>query len=146
MPKKAQLLDQFNLLTAESKTRVLTAEEAHQLELLRDVLVELEALPSPKAVLVSLSNEADQAALVALLRQAGIQVQTPPAQATPTMAVVDTSTALAFAGAPLVLLNASGPDALMGPLSRLQPAAFIKRRAPVAEVLDAVKTLLAATR
>lgn len=145
MPKKPQLLEQFNLLTAESKTRVLTAEEARQLELLRDVLVELDALPSPKVVLVSLSAEADQVAVVDLLRQAGIRVETPPARATPTIAVVDTGTALAFAGAPLVLLNASGPDALMGALSRLQPAAFIKRRAPVAEVLDAVKTLLAAT-
>jgi hypothetical protein len=146
--KTSQLIDEFNGLTTASKSRALTAPEAQRLELVHDVLVELEALPSPparKVVLVSLLDQAEQVAVVELLRQAGIRVETPPASARPAIAVVDTSTALAFAGAPLVLMNVSGPDALMGQLARLEPAAFVKRRAPIAEVLDAVKGLLAAT-
>ena len=141
----SHLLEQFNALTAQRRTRVLDAAEARQLELLRDVLVELEALPSQHVVLVSLANHDDQTAVVELLRAAGIRVELPPATAIPSIAVVDSSTALAFAGAPLVLMNASGPDALMGQLARLEPAAFIKRRAPLAEVLEAVKGLLAIT-
>ena len=145
MTKTPQLLEQFKALTAQSKTRVLDADEARQLELLGDVLVELDALPSQRVVLVSLANRDEQTAVVELLRAAGVRVETPPATATPSIAVVDSSTALAFAGAPLVLMNASGPDALMGQLARLQPAAFIKRRAPIAEVLETVKGLLAVT-
>lgn len=142
------LLEEFKVLAATAKQRPLDALEARHLELLRDVLVDYEALPSAAQpapmVIVQLSDAAEQAAVSEALRQAGVQLTTDTRPTRTTIVVVDTGTALAFAGAQLVLLNVSSPDALVGKLASLQPAAFIKRRAPVVEVVEAVSRLIKA--
>lgn len=147
--KTSALLDEFKTLTATAKQRPLGADEARHLELLRDVLVELEALPplpEPAApvVIVQLTDAGEQAAVSEALRQAGVQLTTDSRPTRTTIVVVDTGTALGFAGAQLVLLNVSSPDALVGKLASLAPAAFIKRRAPLGEVVEAVSTLIKA--
>lgn len=142
------LLEEFKVLAAAAKQRPLDALEAKHLELLRDVLMDYEALPRvaqpAPMVIVQLSDAAEQAAVSEALRLAGVQLTTDTRPTRTTIVVVDTSTALGFAGAQLVLLNVSSPDALVGKLASLQPAAFIKRRAPLGEVVEAVSTLIKA--
>ncbi|MDP1822832.1 MAG: hypothetical protein Q8L48_06310 [Archangium sp.] len=136
------------MLAATAKQRALNTDERHHLELLRDVLVELEALPPPvpepaaAVVIVQLTDVGEQAAVSEALRQAGVPLAAEARATRAAIVVVDTGTALGFAGAQLVLMNVSGPDALTGKLATLQPAAYVKRRAPVLEVVEAVATLI----
>jgi uncharacterized protein (TIGR02266 family) len=66
----------------------------------------------------------------------------------PSIVVVDTGTALAAAnlGAMMVLVNVSGPDALVGKLVHQSFAAYVKRPATAATIFEAVAQLLGIPR
>lgn len=99
-------------------------------------------------VLVRLSDEKLMALVAELFTQSGLRMVTESDKAAPVV-VVDTGTALEVVGAAarlgtrIVMVNVSGPDSLLGKLSQLRPAAFVKRPASAAAVLQAVKQLMA---
>ena len=70
----------------------------------------------------------------------------PPERGPPDVAVADAHTLGALVAAcpdvPLVVVNASGPEALVGKLAALRPRAWVKRPASAASVLDAVRRSL----
>lgn len=98
-------------------------------------------------VLVRLSDEKLLALVTELFTQSGLRVVTEADKAA-SVIVVDTGTALDVVGAAarlgtrIVMVNVSGPDSLLGKLAQLRPAAFVKRPASAAAVLQAVTPLL----
>lgn len=96
-------------------------------------------------VLVQLSDAREQKVVTEVLRQAGLRVLAAGSGVRPAVVVAEPATAaevVAAARTPLILMNASGPDALAGRSAQLNPDAYIRRRAPVVEVLEAVKRLM----
>ncbi len=163
-PSKTLLKDYVGL-RERNEAGELSPEELQRLEMLRDVLVELGALSrrdvaAPASthaeadrvpaeigtrplVLVKLSDAGQQGLVLDALLSAGVKAEpSSAAWRTAALVIVDPGTAPEFASAQLVMMNASGPDALVGKLAQLQPGAFIKRRAPLAELLEAVSLLL----
>jgi uncharacterized protein (TIGR02266 family) len=108
--------------------------------------VEVDQRPS---VLVRLSDAGLTALVTELFAQSNVRVATENDK-NPAIVVADVGTALeavgssARLGTRIVMVNVSGPDSLMGKLAQLRPAAFVKRPASAAGVLQAVTQLLAA--
>ncbi|AGC43927.1 cyclic nucleotide-binding protein [Myxococcus stipitatus DSM 14675] len=102
-------------------------------------------------VLVSLTDTRLLALVSELFEQKGLRIATDTTRPAPII-VVDTGTALdvlstaARPGTRVILVNVSGPDSLMGRLTNLNPAAFVKHPASAASVLLAVERLLAVTK
>ncbi len=82
------------------------------------------------------------------VKAAGFAVLLPTADAKPVAIVGNSSSALEmtekFPGVPLVLVHVSGPESLVGRLSRLVPAAFIPRPATEALILEALGRVVVA--
>lgn len=107
--------------------------------------VEAAEVDTRPLVLVRLSDLHAQEVVLELLRQAGVRAAAAANELRPAVIVADGDSAVAAApglGTKLVLVNVSGPDSLVGSLARLRPAAYIRRRAPATEILQAVTTLL----
>ncbi|WP_163871078.1 PilZ domain-containing protein [Myxococcus eversor] len=102
-------------------------------------------------VLVRLSDARLMTLITELFHQKGLRVVTDSDKPAPII-VVDTGSALDVlstagrAGSRTIMVNVSGPDSLMGRLSNLNPAAFVKNPASAASVLLAVERLLSAPR
>ena len=102
-------------------------------------------------VLVRLSDTRLMALVAELFTQKGIRVVTESDKPVP-LVVVDASSALdvltsaARLGTRTVMVNVSGPDSLMGRLSNLNPAAYVRHPANAAAVCHAVERLLSASR
>lgn len=97
-------------------------------------------------VLVRLSDEKLMALVAELFAQSSLRVVTEGDKGA-SVFVVDTGTALDVApaarlGTRIVMVNVSGPDSLVGKLSQLRPAVFVKRPASAAAVLQAVTQLM----
>jgi uncharacterized protein (TIGR02266 family) len=106
--------------------------------------MEVDTRPS---VLVRLSDSRLVTLVVELFTQKGLRVLTESDRPVP-IVVVDSGTALdvlksaARLGTRIVMVNASGPDSMMGRLSQLSPAAYVRHPASAAAVLQAVAGLL----
>ncbi|ATB49607.1 PilZ domain-containing protein [Corallococcus macrosporus] len=100
-------------------------------------------------VLVRLSDARLMALVTELFTQKGIHVVTKSDTPVP-LIVVDASSALdvltsaARIGTRTVMVNVSGPDSLVGRLSHLNPAAYVRHPANAAAVFHAVERLLLA--
>ncbi|MCK8501010.1 MULTISPECIES: PilZ domain-containing protein [Myxococcus] len=161
-PDGEQRLKAFVAQDASLLQRVRGVLKTDVMELLKKDVRELGKGPAPQAanaveldtrepVLVRLSDARLMALLTELFEQKGLRVVTDsdkPAR----IIIVDTGSALdvlstaARPGSRIVMVNVSGPDSLMGRLSNLNPAAFVKHPASAAAVLVAVERLLAATK
>lgn len=100
-------------------------------------------------VVVALSDPHEQGVVTEVLQQGGVRVAPVSSGMRPAVIVADTGTVLTITiavGVRLVMMNVSGPDALTGKHAQLRPAAFIRRRAPVLEVLQAVTRLMTELR
>ncbi|WP_426732227.1 PilZ domain-containing protein [Myxococcus faecalis] len=161
-PDGEQRLKAFVAQDASLLQRVRGVLKTDVMELLKKDVRELGKGPAPQAanaveldtrepVLVRLSDARLMALITELFEQKGLRVVTDsdkPAR----IIIVDTGSALdvlstaARPGSRIVMVNVSGPDSLMGRLSNLNPAAFVKHPASAAAVLVAVERLLAATK
>lgn len=99
------------------------------------------------AICVALSDEVLADVVSELLGLHGFIVYDgPPEGRSLEVAVVDAKTLGSLVAAcpevPLVVVNASGPEMLVGKLSALRPRAWVKRPASAASVLDAVRRAL----
>jgi len=109
--------------------------------------VEVETRP---LVLVRLSDARLMTLVSELFTQKGIRVVTESDTPVP-LVVVDASSALdvltsaARIGTRIVMVNVSGPDSLVGRLSHLNPAAYVRHPASAAAVFHAVDRLLTAS-
>ncbi|MCP3097417.1 PilZ domain-containing protein [Myxococcus sp. K15C18031901] len=161
----------FTQLASEAERRLKSflADDASLLKRVRSVLRtdvrellttdvrELGKGPAPQAatavevdtrapVLVRLTEPRLMTLVTELFLQKGVRLATDGDK--PTLLVVDTGSALdvlsAFGrpGTRTIMVNVSGPDSLMGRLSNLTPAAFVKHPATAAAVLHAVEKLL----
>ncbi|WP_342380591.1 PilZ domain-containing protein [Myxococcus stipitatus] len=159
---------------AERRLKLFLTQDASLLQRVRGVLKadvmqwltkdvrELGKGPSPQAapaveldtrvpVLVSLTDTRLLALVSELFEQKGLRIATDTTRPAPII-VVDTGTALdvlstaARPGTRVIMVNVSGPDSLMGRLTNLNPAAFVKHPASAASVLLAVEKLLAVTK
>lgn len=101
-----------------------------------------------KVVLVRLRETTLAENTTQAVKAAGFAVLLPTADAKPVAIVGDSSSALEmtekFPGVPLVLVHVSGPESLVGRLSRLVPAAFIPRPATEALILEALGRVVVA--
>ena len=95
-------------------------------------------------VLVRLADPRLADLVAGVLQQTIARVITCPGDERYVVAVADAASVLdaAAAGARLVLVNVSGPDALAGKLSQLQVTAFVKRPATAAEIQLVVARIL----
>ncbi|MBZ4400771.1 PilZ domain-containing protein [Myxococcus sp. MISCRS1] len=161
-PDGEQRLKAFVAQDASLLQRVRGVLKTDVMELLKKDVRELGKGPAPQAanaveldtrepVLVRLSDARLMALITELFEQKGLRVVTDsdkPAR----IIIVDTGSALdvlstaARPGSRIVMVNVSGPDSLMGRLSNLSPAAFVKHPASAAAVLVAVERLLSATK
>ncbi|NTX07716.1 TIGR02266 family protein [Myxococcus sp. CA040A] len=151
---------------AERRLKSFLTQDASLLQRVRSVLKtdvrELGKGPAPQAataveldtrvpILVRLSDARLMTLVTELFHQKGLRVVTDSDRPAPII-VVDTGSALdvlSTAGRPgsrTIMVNVSGPDSLMGRLSNLSPAAFVKHPATAASVLLAVEKLLTATK
>lgn len=153
------------LLAADASllNRVRSVLKADVVELLKTDVRELGKGPAPRAaealevdmrpiVLVRLLDARLTALVMELFTQQGLRVIPEPAADKPAaIIVVDTGTALDVLraagrpGARIVMVNVSGPDSLVGRLTNLNPAAYVKTPATAATVLQAVTRLLGTT-
>ncbi|MFY1825711.1 PilZ domain-containing protein [Myxococcus fulvus] len=161
-PDGEQRLKSFVSQDASLLQRVRGVLKTDVMEFLKKDVRELGKGPAPQAanaveldtrmpVLVRLSDARLMTLVTELFEQKGLRVVTDsdkPAR----IIIVDTGSALdvlstaARPGSRIVMVNVSGPDSLMGRLSNLSPAAFVKHPASAAAVLLAVEKLLAATK
>lgn len=153
------------LLAADASllNRVRSVLKSDVVELLKTDVRELGRGPAPQAaraqevdtrpvVLVRLLDAKLMSLVTELFTQQNLRVITEPEPDKPApIIIVDTGTALDVLraagrpGARIVMVNVSGPDSLVGRLSHLNPAAFVKHPANAASVLQAVTKLLAAS-
>lgn len=137
-----------NVLTTDVKTAFTTdVRELGQRK--------LEPLPSSAVdlrpvVAIRLGNPALTEAVSKLLETRGLRVAAPVAGLTPKAIVVDSATALDTLsalsrppGMPIVLVNVSGPDAVMGRLATVPIAAFVRPPATAEAVANTLTQLLA---
>ncbi|MFP2957140.1 PilZ domain-containing protein [Myxococcus sp. 1LA] len=101
-------------------------------------------------VLVRLSDARLMTLVSELFSQKGIRVATEPDTPVPLVVVdagsaLDVLTSAARIGTRIVMVNVSGPDSLVGRLSHLNPAAYVRHPANAAAVFHAVERLLAAS-
>jgi uncharacterized protein (TIGR02266 family) len=150
------------LLAADASLlkRVRSVLKTDVIELLKTDVRELGKAPAPQAaqaqevdtrplILVRLLDARLTALVTELFTQQGLRIVTETDKPAPII-VVDTGTALDVLraagrpGARIVMVNVSGPDSLVGRLTNLNPAAFVKHPATAASVLQAVTRLLGA--
>ena len=140
--------------------RVRSVLKSDVIELLKTDVRELGKAPAPQAaqaqevdtrpvVLVRLLDARLMELVTELFTQKALRVITEPEPDKPApIIVVDTGTALDVLraagrpGARIVMVNVSGPDSLVGRLTNLNPAAYVKHPANAASVLQAVTRLL----
>lgn len=98
-------------------------------------------------VLVRLRDEALTEGIIQGAGAQGYCALTRPADTPPSIIVGDSSSALEVTekhpGVPLILVNISGPESLVGRLSRVVPAAFVPRPATVERVVSEVARVVA---
>jgi uncharacterized protein (TIGR02266 family) len=97
------------------------------------------------SVLLRLSDEVLADVTAELLGVHGfLAFEDPPPEAKPDVVVVDVTTAAAVVRAwrntPIVMINVSGPEALMGELATLRPRGFVRRPASAARIVEAVRS------
>ncbi|WP_338867702.1 TIGR02266 family protein [Myxococcus stipitatus] len=160
-PEAERRLKHFLTQDASLLQRVRGVLKADVMQWLTKDVRELGKGPAPQAaaaveldtrvpVLVSLSDSRLLALVTELFEQKGLRIATDTTRPAPII-VVDTGTALdvlstaARPGTRVIMVNVSGPDSLMGRLTNLNPAAFVKHPASAASVLLAVEKLLAIT-
>lgn len=161
-PEAERRLKTFLAQDASLLQRVRSVLKTDVLELLTTNVRELGRGPAPQAasaveldtrvpILVRLSDARLMTLVTELFEQKGLRVVTDSDKPAPII-LVDTGSALdvlSSAGRPgsrTIMVNVSGPDSLMGRLSNLSPAAFVKHPATAAAVLHAVEKLLAASK
>ncbi|MCY1021289.1 PilZ domain-containing protein [Pyxidicoccus sp. MSG2] len=154
------------LLAADASLlkRVRSVLKSDVIELLKTDVRELGKGPAPQAaraqevdtrpvVLVRLLDAKLMTLVTELFTEQSLRVISepePPDRPAPII-VVDTGTALDVLraagrpGARIVMVNVSGPDSLVGRLTNLNPAAYVKHPATAASVLQAVTRLLGNT-
>ncbi|MCP3140615.1 TIGR02266 family protein [Pyxidicoccus xibeiensis] len=147
-------------LTADASLlkRVRSVLKTDVVALLKTDVRELGKAPAPQAaeaqevdtrpmVLVRLTDTRLMTLVTELFTQQGVRVVTETDKPAPII-VVDTGSALDVLraagrlGARVVMVNVSGPDSLVGRLTNLNPAAYVKSPATAASVLHAVARLL----
>ncbi|QSQ24408.1 PilZ domain-containing protein [Pyxidicoccus parkwayensis] len=150
------------LLAADASllNRVRSVLKSDVMELLKTDVRELGKGPAPQAaqaqevdtrpvVLVRLLDAKLMSLVTELFTQQGLRVLTEADKPAPII-VVDTGTALdvlraaARPGTRIVMVNVSGPDSLVGRLTNLNPAAFVRSPATAATVYQSVSKLLGA--
>ncbi|TQF13062.1 TIGR02266 family protein [Myxococcus llanfairpwllgwyngyllgogerychwyrndrobwllllantysiliogogogochensis] len=161
-PEAERRLKSFLTQDASLLQRVRSVLKTDVMGLLKTDVRELGKGPAPQAataveldtrvpILVRLSDARLMTLVTELFHQKGLRVVTDSDRPAPII-VVDTGSALdvlSTAGRPgsrTIMVNVSGPDSLMGRLSNLSPAAFVKHPATAASVLLAVEKLLTATK
>jgi uncharacterized protein (TIGR02266 family) len=151
------------LLAADASLlkRVRSVLKSDVMELLKTDVRDLGKGPAPQAaraqevdtrpvVLVRLLDAKLMTLVTELFTQQALRVisEPPPPDKPAPIIVVDTGTALDVLraagrpGARIVMVNVSGPDSLVGRLTNLNPAAYVKHPATAASVLQAVTRLL----
>lgn len=157
-PEGERRLKAFLAADASLLNRVRSVLKTDVVELLKTDVRELGKGPAPQAaqahevdtrpvVLVRLLDARLTALVTELFTQQGLRIVTEADKPAPII-VVDTGTALDVLraagrpGARVVMVNVSGPDSLVGRLTNLNPAAYVKSPATAASVLQAVVRLL----
>ncbi|MFP2903764.1 PilZ domain-containing protein [Pyxidicoccus sp. 3LFB2] len=157
-PEGERRLKAFLAADASLLNRVRSVLKTDVIELLKTDVRELGKGPAPQAaqaqevdtrpaVLVRLLDARLTALVTELFTQQGLRIVTETDKAA-SILVVDTGTALDVlraAGRPgvrTIMVNVSGPDSLVGRLTHLNPAAYVKHPATAASVLQAVVRLL----
>jgi uncharacterized protein (TIGR02266 family) len=158
-PDGERRLKAFLAADAKLLNRVRSVLKTDVLELLKTDVRELGKAPAPQAaqaqevdtrpvILVRLLDAKLTALVTELFTQQGLRIVSETDKPA-AIIVVDTGTALDVLraagrpGARIVMVNVSGPDSLVGRLTNLNPAAFVKHPASAASVLQAVVRLLA---
>ncbi|MBZ4418870.1 PilZ domain-containing protein [Myxococcus sp. RHSTA-1-4] len=150
------------LLAADASllNRVRSVLKSDVIELLKKDVRELGKAPAPQAaraqevdtrplIMVRLLDARLMELVTELFTQQALRI-TSEADKAASIIVVDTGTALDVLravgrpGVRIVMVNVSGPDSLVGRLTNLNPAAYVKHPATAATVLQAVTRLLAA--
>ncbi len=136
-------------LLAERRRRGLNNQEEQQLELLRERVTEIASGSKlqGRVVAIDLDNADLAGALLELVASHAIVGATGSAAGAHSgVAVVDAAAARGLRSrggdVAIVLVNVSGPDALVGALHRLAPAAFVPRPASADAVFEAVIRVL----
>jgi uncharacterized protein (TIGR02266 family) len=159
-PEAERRLKELLAADASLLKRVRSVLKADVVELLKTDVRELGKGPAPQAaqaqevdtrplILVRLLDARLMSLVTELFTQQALRI-TSELDKPASIIVVDTGTALDVLraagrpGARIVMVNVSGPDSLVGRLSNLNPAAFVKHPATAASVLQAVTRLLAA--
>ncbi|MFP2931249.1 PilZ domain-containing protein [Pyxidicoccus sp. 3LG] len=157
-PEVERRLKAFLAADASLLKRVRSVLKTDVVALLKTDVRELGKGPAPQAaeaqevdtrpvVLVRLTDARLMQLATELFTQQGVRVVTETDKPAPII-VVDTGTALDVLtaagrlGARIVMVNVSGPDSLVGRLTNLNPAAFVKFPASAAAVVHAVTRLL----
>ncbi|WP_164013254.1 PilZ domain-containing protein [Pyxidicoccus trucidator] len=160
-PEGERRLKTFLAADASLLNRVRSVLKTDVIELLKTDVRELGKGPAPQAaqaqevdtrpiVLVRLLDARLTALVTELFTQQGLRIVAETDKPA-SIIVVDTGTALDVLraagrpGARIVMVNVSGPDSLVGRLTNLNPAAYVKHPATAASVLQAVARLLGPT-
>jgi hypothetical protein len=137
----------------EKRVKILVTEHSSFIERLGASLGARKAPAKPSVserqtiVLVRVREAAVATSTMRAIASSGLVAVDGPTATPPVAIVADSSSALEmtekYPGVPLILVHVSGPESLVGRLSRLVPEAFIPRPATDEAVLEAIRRVIA---